>query len=142
MIPVIGPIFEVVGNILGIGRDWVKANRDIKQAKVDAAIAIEKAKVAHAQKVVETGQAANIDWDNIMAQASGDSWKDEWITILVSIPVVMCFLPWTQETVLVGFEILGQLPEWFQYTIGVVVAASFGFRKVADVIGKTKGNGQ
>lgn len=139
MIPIIGPIFEVFGNILGIGRDYIASTRRLKEAKVNAQLAVIDAQAKSAIKLSETEQAGNIQWDVTMAEASKESWKDEWITILVSVPVIMCFIPATQDTVLRGFEILEQLPEWFQLTIGVVVAASFGFRKVADVIGKAKG---
>lgn len=139
MIPIIGPALEVFGNILGIGRDYVSSVRKIKEAKVNAKLAVLDAQAKSAIKLSETEQAGNIQWDVTMAEASKDSWKDEWITILVSVPVIMCFIPATQDVVLRGFEILEELPEWFQLTIGVVVAASFGFRKVADVIGKAKG---
>lgn len=73
------------------------------------------------------------NWDTVQAEASKSSWKDEWLTILVSIPMILSFIPGMKDTVMAGFETLAQCPEWYQYLIGVVFAASFGIKKVTDI---------
>lgn len=128
-----------VTELIGIGRDYLKGRREIKQAKVETEVAIEKAKAVSAVKIAENAQQADIEWDKLMAERSDKTWRDEYITILMSIPAILAFIPWTQDIAIKGFEILSQTPEWYRYTLGVVVAAAFGFRKVADVIGSSKG---
>ena len=77
------------------------------------------------------------DWERIMAQGSQTSWKDEWLTILFSIPLVLVFLGDTgRDIVANGFAALETMPDWYQYTLGVIVAASFGVRSASKFFGK------
>lgn len=134
-IPIIG---EIIGNVIGIGRDYLKGRREIKAAEINTRLAIEEARAKSAIKLVESDQAHDQEWDKLMAEGSLMSWKDEYITILISIPVIMCFIPGLSDYAIQGFQILETTPEWFRYSFGVVVAAAFGFKKVADIIGKVK----
>ena len=34
-----------------------------------------------------------IDWDLAAIKATENSWKDEWITLLFSVPLVLAFMP-------------------------------------------------
>jgi hypothetical protein len=77
-----------------------------------------------------------IDWDLEMAKGSQTSWKDEWLTILFSIPLILAFIPGMEEVVANGFEQLKGMPEWYQYSLGVIVAASFGVRSATKFFGK------
>ena len=77
------------------------------------------------------------DWESKMADASANSWKDEWLTILFSIPLVLVFTgDWGREIVANGFVALETMPEWYQYTLGVIVAASFGVRSATKFFGR------
>lgn len=131
-------ITDVVGNALGIGRDYLASKRREAEARSKTLLAIEEAKAKSAIKVAETGQLADIQWDAIAQQNAGASWKDEWLTILVSIPIIMCFIPGLDKYATRGFEILGQTPDWFRYTFGLIVAASFGVKKAAEIISGRK----
>jgi hypothetical protein len=77
-----------------------------------------------------------IDWDLKMADASASSWKDEWLVILFSIPLILAFIPGMEDIVSSGFQQLEQMPEWYQYSLGVIVAASFGTRAATKFFGK------
>ena len=77
------------------------------------------------------------DWERIMAQGSQSSWKDEWLTILFSIPLVLVFFGDTGRNIVAdGFTALETMPEWYQYTLGVIVAASFGVRSATKFFGR------
>jgi len=71
-----------------------------------------------------------------MAKGSASSWKDEWLTILFSIPLILAFIPGMEEVVANGFLQLQAMPEWYQYSLGVIVAASFGVRSATKFFGK------
>ncbi len=77
-----------------------------------------------------------IDWDLEMAKGSQSSWKDERLTILVSIPLILAFIHGMERVVQNGFQQLEQMPEWYQYSLGVIVAASFGVRSATKFFGK------
>lgn len=131
-------IGEVIGNLFGIGRDYLQGKRELEKAKLDSKIAIEQARTQSAIKVKETGQIADIEWDVTAMQNSQESWKDEWLTILFSIPLVMAFIPGWDVYVYAGFNVLRDTPEWYQITVGVVVAASFGYKKLVSAYERIK----
>ena len=121
----IGPIAELAGT-------WLKGSVETSKAKTDAKVAHAKAEAIVMQKKA-TGE---IDWDLKMADASASSWKDEWLTILFSIPLILAFIPGMEEVVRNGFAQLEAMPQWYQYSLGIIVAASFGVRSATKFFGK------
>ena len=88
-------------------------------------------------KIMLSKETSIADWERIMAQGSQNSWKDEWLTILFSIPLVLVFLGDTgRQVVADGFAALEMMPDWYQYTLGVIVAASFGVRSATKFFGR------
>ena len=61
--------------------------------------------------------------------------KDEWLTIVFTIPLVM-LLREEEERVNAFFATLENAPDFYQYLLGVIVAASFGFRGASKFLGK------
>jgi hypothetical protein len=43
---------------------------------------------------------------------------------------------WGRGVVANGFTALETMPDWYQYTLGVIVAASFGVRSATKLFGK------
>lgn len=111
-------IGEVIGGVATLGKTWLEGRQKIQEAKIN-------------QQVIQINREA--DWDSIQAEASKSSWKDEWLTILISVPMIMAFIPGAEDIVKAGFENLESCPVWYQYLIGVVFAASFGIKKVTDI---------
>ena len=121
----IGPISELAGT-------WMAGKVEEKKAQAKTRVAKAEAEAIVMQKKA-TGE---IDWDLEMAKGSQSSWKDEWLTVLFSIPLVMAFIPGMEEVVANGFARLNEMPEWYQYSLGVIVAASFGVRSASKFFGK------
>ena len=121
----IGPIAELAGT-------WMSGKVEEKKAQAKTRVAKAEAEAIVMQKKA-TGE---IDWDLEMAKGSTSSWKDEWLTILFSIPLVLAFIPGMEEVVANGFARLNEMPEWYQYSLGVIVAASFGVRSATKFFGK------
>ena len=121
----IGPIANIAGSWMDGKVEQTKANAKTKVAKAAAEAAIMEKKA--------TGE---IDWDIEMARSSTSSWKDEWLVVLFSIPLILAFIPGMEDVVQNGFEQLNKMPEWYQYSLGVIVAASFGVRSATKFFGK------
>ena len=121
----IGPIANIAGSWMDGKVEQTKANAKTKVAKAVAEAAIMEKKA--------TGE---IDWDIEMARSSSSSWKDEWLVVLFSIPLILAFIPGMEGIVQNGFEQLNKMPEWYQYSLGVIVAASFGVRSATKFFGK------
>ena len=118
MIPFIGPLISAVSSL---GGSYLE--RKTAEAKGKTKVAIAKAE-------------GEINWDIEQARASTGSFKDELLCIIFCIPLCMCFIPGLEVYAVRGFEILATMPEWYQYTLGVIVAAIFGFRGATKFMGK------
>jgi len=114
---IIGPIISTLG---ALGKSWletrkVKAEGNIKlaAAKIEARVKKEEAK-------------ANMD----LAAMDGMrySWKDEYLVIMLTIPVIMCFIPGLKQYALDGFAILETTPDWYRWGLTGMIAATFGLR--------------
>jgi hypothetical protein len=72
-----------------------------------------------------------------MAQGTQNSWKDEYLVLLFSLPLILCFTgEWGRSAVADGFAALEKMPEWYQYTLGVIVASSFAVRSATKFFRK------
>jgi len=122
----IGPITELAGTFL-------KGSIEKKAAETRAKVAKAEAEA----QIMLSAATSEAEWERVMAQGSQNSWKDEWLTILFSIPLILSFCgEWGRKIVEDGFAALQGMPEWYQYTVGVIVAASFGIRSATKFFGK------
>jgi hypothetical protein len=110
--------------LLGVAGDVVKGVVETRKAKAEQKVTEIKAKTELMQQQIK----GEVDWDLEAIKNTQGSWKDEYLTILFSIPLCLCFLPFTVEYVERGFEALQQTPDWYKYTLGVIVSASFGIK--------------
>ena len=111
--------------------EWQK-RKTLEVAQVDKAREREHElnlkKIDVATELAKQGQKIEADWDTNAQQDMKTSWKDEYLTILFSIPLILAFFPQTQDTVLKGFETLDKTPEWYMVLVGGIVASAFGLR--------------
>jgi len=113
-------IIGAVGNIAG---SWI-------QGKADEAKAKQQAKL----KLIENEG----NWENIMAKGAANSWKDEWFTIILSIPLIGAFIPDFVPYIMAGFQALQATPEWYQWSVLAAISASFGLRGINKFKGLSK----
>ena len=126
-------IGQLIGPIANIAGGWLQGKADVKAAEAKLKLTEAEAKA----KIMLSKETSIADWERIMAQGSQNSWKDEWLTILFSIPLVLVFLGDTgRQVVADGFAALETMPDWDQYTLGVIVAASFGVRSATKFFGR------
>ena len=122
----------LIGPIANIAGSWIDGK--VEQTKAKAATNVAKAKAEAI--IMEKKATGEIDRDLEMAKGSHSSWKDEWLVILFSIPLILAFIPGMEDVVRNGFEQLNKMPQWYQYSLGVIVAASFGVRSATKFFGK------
>ena len=115
-IPIIGPIVE---GLTKLGSTYLEG----RNVKIKAKSEAEATVMVNASKSIQ-------DWEALQAQNASTSWKDEWLTLLFSIPLILAFTPGADHLVREGFLVLADTPDWYTYTISVIVAASFGVRSV------------
>ena len=121
----IGPISQLAGT-------WLEGKVEKTKAETGAKVAKAKAEAV----IMEKKATGEIDWDLEAIKGSQNSWKDEWLVILFSIPLILAFIPGMEEVVANGFAQLETMPQWYQYSLGVIDAASFGVRSATKFFGK------
>lgn len=131
-------LWDSAGAIFGMGKTVVEGWQERKNAQLTSDLRIVEAKTQATIKRLEVGQTADIAWENLSIEKSG--WKDEYLLILFSIPLVMCFVPGWDKYVTAGFESLKGTPDWYQWAIGIMVASAYGYRKIADFMALKKGD--
>ena len=121
----LGPVANLAGSYLQGKADKNAAEADLKltEAKAKAQILLSENTSVH-------------DWERIMAQNSGSSRKDEWFVIVLSIPLILCFIPGMEGVVHHGFQQLQQAPDWYFYSLLTAISASFGVRGFKQFLGK------
>lgn len=106
--------------------------------RVDKAKAETEAKVATATAkatIMKKGAAGEMEWNQTWAEGAQSNWKDEWLTILVSIPLILALTGY-EDVVMRGFNALEAMTDYYKTAVGVVFAASFGIQSVTKMFKK------
>tara|TARA_R110000744_G_scaffold35058_7_gene81454 strand:- start:117 stop:506 length:390 start_codon:yes stop_codon:yes gene_type:complete len=124
----IGPVAELAGG-------WLKGKASAQAASANLKLVEAEAKAT----IMKSAATSEADWEKIMASGTQNSWKDEYLVILFSIPLILSFTgEWGRTAVADGFDALSNMPEWYQYTLGVIVASSFAVRSATKFFGGKK----
>ena len=84
------------------------------------------------------------DWENKAIDASANSWKDEFWTLVLAVPIFMIGYsivvgdPEIVERVEARFAALSNLPEWYQYLLFIAISSSFGIKGVSKLMSLRK----
>jgi hypothetical protein len=113
-----------------LGKEFLKGKADEKKA-------IQERKINAIQN--------DADWESKMADATKNSWKDEFFSIILSLPLIAVAYSVAMDDVTIiqrvneGFEALNKLPDWYQYLLFIAVSASFGLKSADKIMSMKKG---
>ena len=88
----IGPIASLAGSFVE-GQVSSKAKATLAQTEAEAKAEIMKTAATHDSK-----------WELIMAESTKSSIKDEIVTVIILIPVILVFIPGMEQVVKNGFD--------------------------------------
>jgi hypothetical protein len=110
----------LIGAIGKIGTSWLETRKVKAAGKIRIAEAKIEGKIAREQAILNMDMSAmnGMRW----------SWKDEYLLVLLSIPVIMAFVPGLEGYALRGFGIVDQMPDWYKWAMTGMIAATFGLR--------------
>jgi len=120
----------LLGPAVDLAKDFIKGKAEEKKA-------IQQRKINAIQNDAE--------WENKMADATSNSWKDEFWSIILALPIVAVAYSVAIDDVSIiervnqGFAALNSLPEWYQYLLFIAVSASFGLKSADKIMGLKKG---
>jgi hypothetical protein len=112
----------LIGPIANLAGTWLEGKVEKTKAETGAKVARAKAEAT----IMEKKATGELEWDLEMARGSQSSWKDEWLVILFSVPLILAFIPGMEGVVANGFEQLKAMPQWYQYSLGVIATKFFG----------------
>ena len=131
------PVIELVTAGISAATGAVKGWQDRKTAKTQSKIKIEEAETGSSIKRIEERDAADRAWETTSLKQSG--WKDEFWTIVIAVPLVMCFIPGLVDFVVAGFAALEKTPRWYQALVATAVGSAFGVKKFITFMQTRKG---
>ena len=111
------PIISLVSTVF---KGWMGT----RKVKAEGKVKIAQAKVEAKIRKIDAQSEMDLSSTNQMQY----SLKDEFLTILMSVPIIMCFIPALADYALRGFAILEGTPLWYRACFTGIVAASFGLR--------------
>jgi len=127
MLSIIG---SIVGGIFGAGKQYLSNRAEKAQAKHEREVMVIKGEQ---------------DWEEIQAEASKDSWKDEFLTVVTTAPFILMFgaAAWGNEEMVARFKeaflvLKTDVPAEYWYLLGLCYAASFGIKSAAKFFGGKK----
>ena len=115
--------FNLLGMAMKTGAHIYKNKQDSKRLMSDAA-------KLHAQKM----SACEIEFQTLIKTDQQQSWKDEFVLLLVSAPVLLLIWsvfsddPEIKEKIDLFFEYFKNMPMWFQILFISVVGAVYGIK--------------
>ena len=125
----LGPVLNLVGapikSYMEERTTKIKSKAKIAEAKVDAEI-----------KRIEKTADSEINYDVEALKQQQYSYKDEFALLVITLPFIGSFLPWTQEYVMLGWDYVSRAPEWYSYTFIGAISASLGIRWATKMLGK------
>ena len=136
-------IFNVIADLLGIGKSALENKAKLKRLKQEQDFAIIEAQTkANVDRIMSNTDSDN-QIDLITAQQKDRTFKDEVITYLFLIPVVIATVtPFIiafkegnftnlADDIRVSYENLDKLPDWYHYVLAAIVIDVLGFRSFA-----------
>ena len=125
---VVSGIFSVVSEPI---KEWqkretLKVEQQDKQLERQHELNLKKADAGI--ELAKQGIQIEANWDNIAQNNMQHTWKDEYLVIIFTIPLILAFIPEMQPYVKNGFEAIKTTPEWYRYGVMGIVMATFGLR--------------
>lgn len=119
---------DIFGGLVKPVADAYASHQDRKVRIKEAELQVELAKYAAQAEKYKMALNAETDWDLRALDQQQFSWKDEYLTLVFSLPFLGSFVPVVQDYVANGWEYVALAPQWYQVCLLGIVAATFGLR--------------
>ena len=126
---ILSSVTSAVGGYLENKSKEAQAKSQLKQAEIQSKAKIEEEIV----KGNADAMRLKAEWENKAVDNLSNSWRDEFVTLVVLTPCILVFFPSLQHYVLQGFDILKTLPSWYVNLIYITVCAGLGLKGVGGI---------
>lgn len=111
-------MFSKILEVFGFVGKIAEARKELRLAQIESRTAITRQRVDS-----ETA------WESMAAENARTSWLDEFWSLVLAVPLIMCFVPHLQDYALQGFETLEKTPEFYKWAIGAAIGWAFARKK-------------
>jgi hypothetical protein len=136
-------LLQIIGNLLGIGKDALNSRAELKKLKAKQEHSIIEAQTkAQVDRILSNTDSDN-QIDLVTAQNKRHTLKDEVVTYIFLVPVFIATITpfliafnnneWTKLSVYVkeSYQNLDQLPTWYKWVLAAIIIDVLGFRSFA-----------
>lgn len=121
-------ITDILGTVLKPVTEFFNRRQELKSQDHQIELKIKDAQGERQVQLIKDGLTADMNWEMEFAKQAASSWKDEYTLIVVSIPLIMAFIPGLAIYVTAGFLAFAQTPLWYQAMVQVIFYATYGIR--------------
>lgn len=118
-------MLDIIKLAVGAGSHIIGNRQKRKMLESDAAL-------KHAEKMAN----GEIEYQQVVKQSQDNGWKDEFVLILISLPILVLIWsifsddPSIKQKIDIFFEQFGSLPMWYQALFVGVVGSIYGLKGV------------
>jgi len=121
-------IATILGLLVKPVTDYFTTRQEIKAKRAERLDRIDEARTTASIQRISEGDRAASDLDEYFVRTNG--WKDDISFYLFLMPALLAFHPEAVPHVNAGFAALTEMPEWYQVTLGLMLIAVWGYRRM------------
>lgn len=122
---ILAPVIEPV-------TEYFKEGQKIKAAVKERSDELKSKALDTKLEGIRNTQESDINMDNNSRQLSG--WMDDASFFIFLMPAVLAFYPPALPHIEAGFAALESMPIWYQYALGMMLVAVWGYRRLVTPI--------
>ena len=121
-------VLDILGVVFKPIADYFNKRQEIKAQEHQNQLELVKAQGERQAQLARDGLTADAAWEMEFAKQAATSWKDEYTLLVVSVPLVMAFVPGLAVYVAAGFSAFAGTPMWYQIMVQTIFYATYGIR--------------
>lgn len=126
---ILNPLNLISAGIKSVG-EYLGNRQKIKAAVDERKDELKKLDLEARIKTEVAGVESDIKLDSESRDAAG--WMDDISFYIFLAPAVLAFFPNMVNHVKNGFAVLSEMPEWYQYALGMMLISVWGYRKLVS----------
>lgn len=123
---------DLIGGLTGPVATYFTRRAELSAQSHQNDVDLLKAQGERQASLYSQGLAADASWEQEFARQAGTSWKDEYELLVLSVPMMLCFVhtSWLNgpQIVKAGFDAISSTPSWFQFLVVTIYLANYGIR--------------
>ncbi len=119
---------DLISGLTGPVATYFTRRAELKAQRFENELKLLVAQGERQAELAKQGLTADANWEMEFARQAATSWKDEYTLGVISIPLVMAFIPGLDVYVARGFAAFASTPVWYQVMVQAIFYATYGIR--------------